>query len=247
MYRMMFLLALIVLDPSLTLAQNRPRSASWYEENDRGNRFEGYYSEPVSVGPIKLLSLVGYAPRYEFGEDQELFLHFFLPESGRYWMKAEELKKGKYYWCESRETDARSGWAMFGPWPVDDRLDDGPVTDRNLGVLVHLGDPDLNRFAPVFASQTSSPQKSGYYVARLAIGRNVESGRFTVHQGEQAVGSRMVYEKSLRGGSGGIAIAVVIPTAKLTSEGWYTVEVELTKENAQGPISESFTFYHHGN
>lgn len=237
-------LLFLLIFPTLLHAQTGPRGTVWYDANDRGNRFEGYYSDQVGVGTIELLSLVGYAPRYEFNQDQELHVHFYLPEGNSYSLKAEELKKEEYYWCEAKNTRASSGWNLFGPWPVDDRLNDGPVGYRNLGILLTVGDQSRNRYAPAFVSLTDTRQESGYYVAKIGIGRDISSGIFRVYQGEQAVASRLVFEKNLSGGSGGTNISLVTKVSDLPSSGWYTMEVELLEPNGQDKMTETFLFYH---
>lgn len=237
------LLLILLLLPLTTLAQTGPRGEAWYNANDRGNRFEGYYSDQVGVGTIELLSLVGYAPRYEFNQDQELHVHFYLPEGNSYSLKAEELKKEEYYWCEAQNTQASNGWNVFGPWPVDAQLRRGPVGYRNLGILVSVGHKGSNRYAPSFVSLTNTRQESGYYVAKIGIGRDINNGVFRVYRGEQAVESRLVFEKNLSGGSGGTHISLVTKVSDLPSSGWYTMEIELQEPNGQKML-ETFRFYH---
>ena len=222
---------------------------TWLGQNDRGNRYEGSYTRKVANPAIELISFTWQYEAFEIGKNQILKIRFYLPDSARYFLKAEELRPVQYYWMQDKTTLGRQGWNLFNNWPVDTWLKRLNISSDNLGIVVRAGDKKSNQIAPAFVYHAVARGKTARYVARFRLGHSVSKGEAVLYKGLYEIrmppGNQKIHTFTLQKKSGGSYFPVVIPTAYLGDQaGWFTISLELSKEGSIQKILFTFSFYH---
>ena len=188
--------------PSACLPQ-AANNQEWRGKNDRGNRYEGYITAPVS-SRFELVSFTALVEPY--GASSNLTVRFYLPEALPATVVAREKQPRKFYWMESKAAAFSwkpLAWNEFTPWPTSAVLRDA-VPPSNLGVVVYLGHTDCSscRVAPAWVSESpalTSPSLYTVYVRPNASMEQVEWHLYALGSGAETEIASATLE-SKRGG-----------------------------------------------
>lgn len=217
----------------------------WFKQNDRGNRFEGSYSQKVSNPSVNLVSLTASTAKYTLGQGQQLQVRFYNPGVTEYDLHAEELNVTQFYWMQEKNKSSAKGWQQFAGWQVDMMLKRLSIDARNLGVLVRLGERGGRKFSPAYVSlagETAAAPRN--FIAQLRLGRAAADGNFKVYKGESRSKASLLFEQKISAKASGTTFPIVIAADKLGAEAsWFTVEVNFREKGSLDPFTYSFSFY----
>lgn len=220
------------------------RSAIWKSQHKHENRYEGLYSIKVLSNPaIELVSFLGQPFRYEFGKKQELFVDWYCPKPTEIFVKGEEIRVVHFYWMESENTAANSGWNQFGPWQVDKVLSRSLISHRDLGVLIQDFE-NRKKIYPAFIHQQNARKPSNRYIARFRLGTSISGGKFSVYASDKSIKSGHIQSGKIPAKSGGSSLPILIKIPPESDSQWFTVKIELTGSPHGHPIVYSFQFFY---
>ena len=232
-------------------AQER-RHQNWLIENDRGNRYEGTYSQEIGNPIIECVSFYASFETYEFNKNQQLNVRFYSPDSAQYFLKVEELRINKFYWMQNKGEQARSGWNEFQSWPVDNWLGRLGIHRQNLGVIVELNEEESRMFLPaqIYFSEKKR-EKPSFYQTTIRLGKSIAEGEYLVYKGlmnsDHGDGSPPILKGNIGKRVADSHFPIFLEMAKLSDrKTWYTVELKLRLQNSTRIIPYNFYFYHPG-
>jgi hypothetical protein len=157
----------------LILVPSQSQAQADLEYQDRGNRFEGIRSSPVSGYDIELVSsVIDYGERLDRMPDT-LNLRFFANRAEEISVTVREIDNRHFYWLDRvrPETPWASGRPNTFGWDTTRVLQRiaPPLDVADLGVLVRVGRPQPSadeRVLPVAIFATAEPTKvNGYMFA----------------------------------------------------------------------------------
>ena len=239
----------IILSPNDGFAQ---RDQKWLDKNDRGNRFEGTYSEPNGAPPVEIISFYGSFESYEFNQNQTLNVSFYSPEPSDFFLKAEELTINAFYWMQNKQTEAKKGWNSFSGWKVDNWLGRHKINRANLGVVISLGKPEEKMFSPAFIFRQKKPANSPFYTFLVRLGRDVAFGECRIYEGlYQGISpdeATLIQETKVGKRKKNTHFPVRIPMDQLSSSGkWYTLKMSFKQDRSTKTFGYTCYFFHPGN
>jgi len=239
-------ISFLILGLSLT-AFSQP-DKKWKVRNDKDNRYEGSIDKEVaSEPPIKLISF--YSSKEKFNRNSVLKVTFYLKDQLKVYLTAQELENREFYWMEAKRQDWPLGWNVFGPWPVDEVLEDLSISPDNLGILVRLLEEkiDLEKesgpIAPAILYHSSPPSKIDHYTAYFMPGKPLSGGTYEIHkvcEGNELLG---------KGAIGRQSVGIPFPIEFNLPKDWQgparlKIVVKIKNEVASVPPSYEYCFYH---
>ncbi len=233
-----------------TFIVNAQPSERWKINNDRGNRYEGTISLPVS-STLELVSLYGYFEEYTLRANQNLTVQFYVPESVKPQLSAQEIKTRRVYYMEAKPFPEKLGWNDFGPWSVDEVLSLYKIPYSNLGILIKDIKSNTSPFnyqiiLPAVVYHSSIPPNIDKYTAIFRAGKHIENYGYKLYKGlepdrtKSSIAEKLI-KRNVRKNS---SFALSIEPCTLPSNGWYTLEIEVYAPNRSIPYTKIFRFYH---
>jgi len=99
------------------------------------NRCEGF--EQLNVRASFYLSSFKAYQRFNYQENDKLYVHFFQPTAGTSDVMAKLIREAStHYAMHANTTEWKQGWQRFGPWPVDDFLAPNGIPGGNIGLFI---------------------------------------------------------------------------------------------------------------
>lgn len=237
----------LVLCATVALLGSAGIGATWVQlqYQDRGNRYEGVKSRPVTAPDLELLcALVDYQEDMS-ALPRDLRIRFYLPAEADVDVAVRDLRHRTYYWMDRvrPEDPWRVGFDNIFRWPTKTVIRHleglGP---EDLGVVVRLG-PDQGALqecvAPAILFSARCPSAADGYL-------------FAFRARAKARVSCRIYEKGcstpLRAQSydlvlGGMPFAFKWD-AREAAESWYRLDIEGYQINDNRRISKVVDFYH---
>ena len=242
--------------PIWTISQNlmSPRTIEWKSENDRGNRYEGDFSQSYGRSDIKLLGITSDQTKNHLDTIKNASIYFYSPKYFDLFLKAEELDPIHYYWMEAKDSQCEGGKNEFGPWPWTEVLQWYNISYSNLGILIQVFPKarEGKYFLPAHIVETKFKGTFPYaqYKIDFFFGKNIGSGMIQFYKG--IINTESLREKFSeqtfsyihRGNSRSFFLN---KEEILYYKGWVTIGVKLRLENHQYyRATEYFYFYHNG-
>lgn len=240
--RLLLLFLSLSASTSILCAQ---RSEQWLQRYDAGKFHEGTYTREVSTSSMELVSLTASWEPYEFDKQQQLKVRFYNPDAEEFFLKVEELSVKKYYWMQNKPQRIAGGWNEFDGWQVDRWLRRLQLPAKSLGLVVQAGPREKRQFLPARVYHRELEEAAKRYVAQIRLGINTDSGDYAIYRGKARNEAKLIKKVKLLGQYGGSCFPMVIQTADLPAEGWYSVVVNVLEKGSNDPHSYSFHFYHH--
>lgn len=183
--------------------------------NDFNNRVEGTRRIPVAAAPvIELIGLHAFCAPFRSSDNVNLNVAFYVSnDPSRIRLTAREYVRNEFYWMEAKPAAWRTGWNVFGPWPVKDSLRRHRIGSENLVILVRLDGfrTGSGVVTPVFVRQSYDAAVTTEYRAYFMAGKRLRAVRYTLLRADRTV----VKEGTLGGKPALIPFTIVLPVAGL--------------------------------